>query len=67
MMRQPKPLVVFVSALALALSVGACGGASPGPANPDNPPLDDPPKKNEVAAASSAKVQSGIDAIQGGD
>jgi Flp pilus assembly protein TadD len=63
-MRSPKPFVVLVSALALGLS--ACSG-SPGPKNPDHDPPLVEPGPDEVAAASSAKVQAGIDAIQAGD
>jgi tetratricopeptide (TPR) repeat protein len=65
MIRPPKPLVVFVSAAALGL--GACSGASPGPKHPDDDPSLVEPRPDEAAAASSAKVQAGIDAIQAGD
>jgi Flp pilus assembly protein TadD len=58
-------LVVFLSALTLGL--GACSGGSPGAKNPDDDPSLVEPRPGEVAAASSAKVQAGIDAIQAGD
>lgn len=56
-------------ALISSLAVASCGGATPGPENPndDKTLLDEPPKNGEAAPASSAKVQAGIDAIQAGD
>ena len=54
------PLVLLLAA--------ACGPPPTGAENPDDKQLlDESPQNGEVAAASSAKVQAGIDAIQAGD
>lgn len=51
------------TALGLILC-GACGGSTPPPDNPDpNPPVE-PAGDGDVAPASSAEVQKGIEAIQ---
>ena len=64
----------FFAALALgvSLSLGACGGSPPPPAEAPPPPLDEPsagtnppaPAAGATEKASSAKVAQGIDAIK---
>jgi Flp pilus assembly protein TadD len=56
----------MVFTVALFGGVCGCGAGQKGPTQPENPPaFDDEP--GEVAPASSAKVQEGIDAIKAGD
>lgn len=72
-LRPSWALVAIVGALSVgALSVGACGGSATPAKAPENPPLVDGDPGGEgsaggVAAASSAKVKEGMDAIQAGD
>lgn len=65
--RSRRSVAAWALFAASALALGACGG-SPRPAESPDPPLDDaaPPgaPAASVAAASSPKVQQGIDAIQ---
>lgn len=58
----------FLSAITL-IGIAACGGASQKPAAEPDPLLDDPPASSgsAVAAASSAKVDQGVKAIQAED
>lgn len=70
MTRRKSSIFVLLCGAVLAFSSAACTGGQPANSPDDPPPLEgDQPKSDSgpAAAASSAKVKEGMDAIQAGD